>query len=97
MVPNCNLTGAIITLGDFAFEPQKRQIVIPNLDAQPLDPGLLREAFRHGPTLEHAVLFKTEIEMMRASVMFLDYESGHIHRILLADGFHVSLVCGGML
>ena len=49
--------------------------MIFDLDGEPLDSGLLGQSYGHSPTLEHVVLFETEIEVMRASVVFLDNKS----------------------
>jgi hypothetical protein len=49
--------------------------MVLHLHGQPLDARLGRQAFRHSPTLEDAVLLQPEVEVVCPSVMLMNDEA----------------------
>lgn len=79
-VPHPNFTCAVFTWRDSSLKGGTFQRVVFNLNRQPLDPNRIRQPLRHCPTLEHTILFQTEIKMVRPRVMLLHNESACLIR-----------------
>ena len=57
-----------------------------DLNGEALDARLFWNPLRYSPTLVHPASFQSKIEVVRPSVMLLNYELRHSHRFLFAAG-----------
>jgi hypothetical protein len=71
-----------LAFGDLALEVAEGEVVIVNLDGEAFDAGVLGNSFGYSPALVYPFLFQAEIEVVRSSMMLLDYKSRHFHRFL---------------
>ena len=76
LVPDGNVSGPVLALGDGAAEAGVSQWMVLDPDRQPLDRWVQRRLLRYRPTLEHAVRFKSEIIVQPGGVVLLDDEDG---------------------
>jgi len=79
LVPDADFTGAVLAFGDLTLELAKGEVVVVNLDSEAFRAGLFRNAFGHSPALIHPIFFQAEIEVVRASMMFLNNELRHTY------------------
>jgi hypothetical protein len=62
---------------DCPLETAKLNRVIFDLNRETFDPLPLWDSLGHSPALQDSVSLKSEIEMVRAGMMFLNHESRH--------------------
>ena len=74
-VPDDHRTGAVIALGDDAFERGVVDRVILDMDGQPLFLRVEARAARHCPAPQHAVMLQPEIVVQPRRVMLLNDEN----------------------
>lgn len=77
VVPDANFASTILSMRNDALEGAKGQFVVIDLNRQTLNAWFFRDAFWDCPTFVDSILFKAEIEMMRACMVFLDDKSRH--------------------
>jgi hypothetical protein len=90
LVPDAHNSSAVLAFGKDPLEVPECQVMILDLNREPLDTGLLGQSFWDGPAFENAVFFQPEIVVMGAGVVFLDNKA----EVPLLAGARWNLHCG---
>jgi hypothetical protein len=96
-VPDADVAGAVLTFGDLAFEVTEGEVVILHPDGKALHTGVFGNPFGYSPALVYPVFFQAEIEVVRSSMVLLDYESRHFHRFLITGDVPLAFRLSGLL
>ena len=73
-IPHDHAARAVIALGNHAFERAVVERMVLDVHGQPLHRRIEARTFRHGPRLERAIEFETEVVVQTARVVFLNHE-----------------------
>src|SRR5947209_18993415 len=73
-IPDIDMSGAILTGWNVAFESRVIERVVLDLDGKPPLAELFARTFRNRPTLEHAIALETKFEMQLPPPVPLEHE-----------------------
>jgi hypothetical protein len=74
VIPDDDLTGAVLTLGNGPLELPVVERVILDVDREVIGLGVHRQALGQRPRHEHAVAFESKVPVQRSGVVLLDDE-----------------------
>ena len=80
-----------------AFEVTEGEVVVLDLNGEAPEPEVLGNSFGYSPALVYTVFFQAEIEVVRSSMMLLDYKSRHFHRFLITGDVPRAFRLSGLL
>ena len=77
-VPHDRLAGAVVALGDHAFEVGVLDGMVLDLHGEPLLAGIERRTFRHRPRAQHAAVLEPQVVVEAARRVLLDAEEARM-------------------